>query len=865
MTTVPGVGGRAGRVLMIVANDISHDTRVLKSGLALADAGLEVTLLGRSTGSRREESLLGPVRIVRVPVPWTLKEARDEARARRRRSRFSVALDPEERARHDLRDGLRRRELALHPGRSARLRGRVLDIRHHGVRSLVEVDRRVGRAERLAWKALDAAVHRTPVGASWRTELPEIDDYELAMAPAIDRLEWDVIHAHDVQLVGVASRAVARRREAGGDVSWVYDAHEYVAGLSLYGSRTRRRRAAYLDLERDYIRDAAAVITVTQPLAERLHRDHGLPTRPTVVMNSPDLGATSTAGPGVRETLDLAADVPLLVYSGAVTHARGIDTAVAALPDLPGVHLAVVCVPGPHSVVAQQLQAQARELGCEDRLHLLAPVRPHQVTSFVASADVGLLPLRRFGSHDVALANKLFEYLYAGLPVLVSDCPAQRDFVLGHQVGGVHLAGDVASFAEQARALLERREDVHARIVSTPDLLRPYEWSAQQRNLRAVYRRLLAGVTVDEPTKTTRLDDLEETVVPPVLRASIVGIGPANMAGQGWEWAKALERNTPGLRTHVISVDRGSPITYPADTLVPQKQFAHDADWAAELESEALDTWTHALLEAGRPLFGLRNGRDFAGDARTLRAVGVSVGLLFHGSELRNPRDNALRTRWSPFRDPRDPLTQRLQQQRDHLVARIAEFDGPMGVSTPDLLLDLPSASWVPVVVDLRRWESDAPLLRAERPRVVHAPSRASLKGSRLIDRALAPLAAEGLIDYERLENVPPVEMPAHVAGADIVVDQLSIGIYGVAAAEAMAAGRVVVSHVIPEVRNLCGDELPVIEATPDDLADIIRHVVDDRATARATAAAGTAYVREWHDGRRSATVLRELFGLRGS
>ena len=50
-------------------------------------------------------------------------------------------------------------------------------------------------------------------------------------------------------------------------------------------------------------------------------------------------------------------------------------------------------------------------LGVGDRLHLLDPVRPDEVSAFVASADVGLLPLRHFGSHEMALANKLFEYL----------------------------------------------------------------------------------------------------------------------------------------------------------------------------------------------------------------------------------------------------------------------------------------------------------------------------------------------------------------------------------------------------------------------------------------------------------------------
>jgi hypothetical protein len=104
--------------------------------------------------------------------------------------------------------------------------------------------------------------------------------------------------------------------------------------------------------------------------------------------------------------------------------------------------------------------------------------------------------------------------------------------------------------------------------------------------------------------------------------------------------------------------------------------------------------------------------------------------------------------------------------------------------------------------------------------------------------------------------------MPAVIGDADIVVDQLRIGLYGVAACEALAAGRLVVSYVgsvvRERVRSLTGREVPIIEADPDSLADVLTDLLSDRAAAAERAAAGPAFVAELHDGRHSAVALTD-------
>jgi glycosyltransferase involved in cell wall biosynthesis len=135
------------------------------------------------------------------------------------------------------------------------------------------------------------------------------------------------------------------------------------------------------------------------------------------------------------------------------------------------------------------------------------------------------------------------------------------------------------------------------------------------------------------------------------------------------------------------------------------------------------------------------------------------------------------------------------------------------------------------------------------------------IKGSDAIGAAMGELAARGLIEYRTVTGVPHAAMRELYRGADIVVDQMRIGNYGVAACEAMAAGRVVVSHVDDQVRGAArqaaGVDLPVVEANPETLADVVTALVADRDPARAIAAAGPDFVRILHDGAGAARALQ--------
>ncbi len=341
-----------------------------------------------------------------------------------------------------------------------------------------------------------------------------------------------------------------------------------------------------------------------------------------------------------------------------------------------------------------------------------------------------------------------------------------------------------------------------------------------------------------------------------------VWIAPTNSAGQGRLWAQALEDHVDGVGARNMMVVRS--IRFPADQEVAPEIY-QDPRWQKEQERYVLDSYTHVLIEAERPIFGTRHGRTCEFELGRLRRAGLTVGLISHGSDLRIPSEHVTLHPHSPFTDPDEELTRKLEAGAATNARILREADVPVFVSTPDLLDYAPQARWCPTVVDPDSWSPEYPLLRRAVPRVVHIPSNGMLKGTSFVDAALQPLHDAGLIDYRRRGGLTHEEVRAAYEEADIVVDQLVLGLYGVAAIEAMAAGRVVLAYlgdvVRRRIREACGLEVPILEADPDTLSQVVQGVLADREAARTAAAAGPEYVRAVHDGRFSAQVLTALTG----
>ena len=346
-----------------------------------------------------------------------------------------------------------------------------------------------------------------------------------------------------------------------------------------------------------------------------------------------------------------------------------------------------------------------------------------------------------------------------------------------------------------------------------------------------------------------------------------VFIAPANYAGQGWQWARALERSFADVGAKNMVARMSGDFRHPADNVVDVGYYAASKTWQRAQREAVVSGFTHVIVEAERWPFGGVLDESVTKQVRWLLQRGLRVAMVCHGSDIRLPSRHVSRYPDSPFLHGLKGIAPTLERTASRNRRVLDELGLPVFVTTPDLILDVPYATWLPSIVDTGLWQSPRVPMTRDVPVVVHAPSKTTTKGSDAIDPVMHRLEDEGLISYRRVSAVPHAQMPDVVRDADIVVEQIRMGDYSVAGIESMCAGRVVVGHVSDHtrqhVRSVTGRDVPVVEARAATLEQVVRDIVANPREFQSVARDGASFVQEVHSGPWTARVLEPF--LRGS
>ena len=288
----------------------------------------------------------------------------------------------------------------------------------------------------------------------------------------------DVVHAHDAAML-VPGLLAARFTGA----RLVYDSHELATGVPYREGGWARFVSA---VERLAVPRCAAVITVSDGIAERLQELYGLRRRPTVVRNVCALAPAAPTGE-LRARLGIDG-APLVLHQGAAAPDRGCEVLIRAMESVPGAHLVFLGDEGAPGFTAQ-LRVLAHGGRLDGRVHFHPGVPLDRLLAFTAEADVGVSLLQdTCENHRLALPNKVFEYVAAGVPVVVSDLPELRRLVDRYGIGRCTEAADPGAAAATLRSALADRRD--AALASAA---RELSWEHERERLLALYARLGAN------------------------------------------------------------------------------------------------------------------------------------------------------------------------------------------------------------------------------------------------------------------------------------------------------------------------------------------------------------------------------------
>jgi glycosyltransferase involved in cell wall biosynthesis len=242
----------------------------------------------------------------------------------------------------------------------------------------------------------------------------------------------------------------------------------------------RSPRAAAL-VERWVLKKAGSISVVSEESRGRCVRLGAPADRVVLVGNTPeDLEELTCPRPFPAELRPWAKRSRAL-FVGTLIADRGVKEVVDAFAlvvrEMPDAALVIVG-DGPDRA---RIGATIERLGLGDHVALLGWQDHGRLAEFYQHCHVGLLPFLDTPHVRVTLANKLFDYMGASLPVLAADLPPMRRILEELGAGVLYPVGSAAALAEQLVRLLRDRERCRALGMRGREaVLAKYNWGRDE-------------------------------------------------------------------------------------------------------------------------------------------------------------------------------------------------------------------------------------------------------------------------------------------------------------------------------------------------------------------------------------------------
>ncbi len=258
----------------------------------------------------------------------------------------------------------------------------------------------------------------------------------------------------------------------------LYDSHEYFTEVPELIGRPRTR-SVWQALERWLLPRLTQAYTVNQSLADIYHQLYQIPFE--VIRNVPF----------ARQIVPRERPSKVVIYQGALNVGRGIELMLETMRLLPGYELWIV---GRGDITAA-LQQQAAEMP-EAKVKFWGFHPFEEVAAITAQASLGLSLEEDLGAnYHYASPNKVYDYLQARIPVIVSDLPEMARVVNDYGCGGILPATsrNPAALAHLIRSILESPEAYQQHVAAADKAARALTWEQEAPRLLRLYEHRIRG------------------------------------------------------------------------------------------------------------------------------------------------------------------------------------------------------------------------------------------------------------------------------------------------------------------------------------------------------------------------------------
>ena len=268
-------------------------------------------------------------------------------------------------------------------------------------------------------------------------------EYNLRLFFYLLRTKADILVANDLDTLP-ANYLVSRLKRK----PLIYDSHEYFTEVpELIGRPVIKW--IWTCLEKFLVPKVSAAYTVCDSIAEVYHDLYKVDFK--VVRNLPVCSATGKITHPATSSHRMSNLPKIILYQGALNLGRGIEAVIRAMHYIEGAELWLAG----DGDLTLQLKQFVEELHLAEKVKFIGRLPIDQLSEITRRADLGISLEEDLGlNYRFALPNKLFDYIQAGIPVLVSNLPEMRHIVEHYQIGDIAETHQRKDLAEKIKSML---------------------------------------------------------------------------------------------------------------------------------------------------------------------------------------------------------------------------------------------------------------------------------------------------------------------------------------------------------------------------------------------------------------------------
>lgn len=299
----------------------------------------------------------------------------------------------------------------------------------------------------------------------------------------LQRETFDVIHIHDLPLAEVGYWA---KKKFG--IKFVLDSHEnypYMLDMAPYtkgiAGKLMYSFAAWKRYEREMITKADVVITVCKEMSDRMNEL--VPRAYYHVDNTISTELFPRPEPHLKNEGKIR-----LLYVGGITYHRGLQNVIRGLALIKDKTKYSLDIYG-KGAYAGEIKDLVVELGLEEVVRFPGYLKFPAEAVKMCAYSLGVISNLRSVQTDCSSPNKIYQYFYYGLPVLVSDMVSVGNIVREYQVGIVYKDNSPEDCARKLEELTSMDlEDMSMRAHKL--CLERYTWEESVKQLMAAYESI---------------------------------------------------------------------------------------------------------------------------------------------------------------------------------------------------------------------------------------------------------------------------------------------------------------------------------------------------------------------------------------